>query len=805
MSAARAGAGLVPALLAVALQGCPLAHGVAAFAICGRSPLPAWRLRLPTTGRHVPAPAPGRVQGCTCPSAAGALRTVATLPLVARPALRVGRARSRAAMFAREARAAPGQSSGDKASRKAQARAQQIKTMDAKLEGDASFFWQCVARHQSGGTIAGISGLVPVKRDADYLFGERGSEDSAIDFQSYDAIPVKRRGAGESVREVPCMQNFHELAASMPPWAAENLLSETRMRYSAPTPIQRHCVPLALRGHDVCACAQTGSGKTTAYLLPLIASVASSPGRARNGHTNAQPGKGLRLSKAHEARVRAQGTPAAPSALVLAPTRELAVQIELECAKLTFGAPTPPSGAAHWSACAYGGATARPQLETLAAGVEILVATPGRLDDFLQRGLVSLARCRFLVLDEADRMLDMGFEPQIRKIVTRLHGERQTLMFSATFAPPMQRAAEQYLRSAEHTAHVTVGRVGSSMRSIKQALVLVEDGSRRSKLHVLRPLLVPRERTIIFAAKKHVAKWLRTQLAADGTRAVEIHGDRSQGQREAALRQFQDGDADVLVATDVASRGLDVQDVQHVINFDLPTTEADFDAYVHRIGRTGRAGKSGRATSLFVPGDEPKVGNGMLWQPLALVLAENGQQLPPWFEECKPRTAQHPRAVNAATGRTAADGGQTVAGRRKGASANRRARRAAAAAAAGRNPNEGLPRESAGAEGRVQVRREAAVAVQSPAQRGAREVGLRVLAGDTGKVRETRDIRGTAAARLVSETRQKMSQARQRLLGCTVPQLKERCRSACLPVSGRKDDLIARLVAVGDDGSDPTR
>lgn len=323
-------------------------------------------------------------------------------------------------------------------------------------------------------------------------------------------------------------------------------------------------------------------------------------------------------------------------------------------------------------------------------------------------------------------MLDMGFAPQIRKIVTQLprSDRRQTLMFSATFAQPMQRVAAEYLRGAAHTAHVTVGRVGSSMSTIEQHLVLAEEGTRRGKLERLRPLVVPGERTIIFAAKKHVAKWVRAQLEQDGMRAVEIHGDRSQGQREAALRQFREGEADILVATDVAARGLDVPDVGHVIQFDLPLTEADFDAYVHRIGRTGRAGKSGRATSLFVPGDEPKVGNGALWQPLALILHENGQEFPRWFEECRPRSAQDPRATAGAKGM------QTVAGRSKGASpkrsllnpqesssasdapaqfregvvkgrpsraksppvehqSNRRDRRAAAAVAAGRGPNAG--------------------------------------------------------------------------------------------------------------------
>jgi len=276
--------------------------------------------------------------------------------------------------------AAPGKSSGDKKLRKSNSLAQQMKTVDAKLEGDASFFWQCVARHQSGGSVAGISGLVPVKRDALHLFGDSLPESTAIDFKSYDAIPVKRRGAGESESVIPSMQSFEELRSSMPPWAADNLLGSERMRYSAPTPIQKHTVPLALSGLDIMACAQTGSGKTTAFLLPLIASVAgggtaSSPsGQAQSRNTRI--GQGLRLSRGDEAELRAKGTPAMPSALVLAPTRELAIQIELECAKLTFDAPAPPSGAAHWSSCAYGGATARPQLEALAAGVEILVATP---------------------------------------------------------------------------------------------------------------------------------------------------------------------------------------------------------------------------------------------------------------------------------------------------------------------------------------------------------------------------------------------------------------------------------------------
>ena len=660
--------------------------------------------------------------------------------------------------------AAPTLSTSANRARKQKAAAAQQKLMDAKLEADASFFWQCVSKHAGGGVIAGASGLVPVLRDEQYLFGSvlaassssASAFSSGIDFTRYDGIPVTRTGAGSSEDEVPPMDSFTELrGAQLPSWACDNLLD--RMHYGAPTPIQKHAVPLALASYDLIGCAQTGSGKTTAFLLPLLARIAGTAceftpeqrferlaatagGEARGrsslaaggGAASRHASDGWRLSRRDEAALRARGTPAKPSALVLAPTRELAMQIELEAAKLCYDAPPPPSGAAHWSACAYGGATARPQLEHLAAGVEILVATPGRLTDFVSRSLVDLSKVRFLVLDEADRMLDMGFAPQIERLVALLPSkeERQTLMFSATFAPPIQRVAQSFLRgdgeaadraaadmAVACTSCVTIGRVGSAMKSIEQRLVRADASlSKRGRLELIRPLLTPGERTIVFCGKKHVAKWVAAQLSKhDGTRAVEIHGDRSQGQREAALNAFRSGRADVLVATDVASRGIDVPDVAHVIQYDLPTTAADFDAYVHRIGRTGRAGKAGRATSVFVPGDVPRVGNDALWVPLARLLDENEQEVPTWFDDVRPRSAA-PRAtaggVAAGGGGVAADGSRVAASggkargttglqqlqqkpakssRRRGASMNRRARRAAAAAAAGRPPNAGPP------------------------------------------------------------------------------------------------------------------
>lgn len=205
-------------------------------------------------------------------------------------------------------------------------------------------------------------------------------------------------------------------------------------------------------------------------------------------------------------------------------------------------------------------------------------------------------------------------------------------MFSATFAPNIQSIAKKYLR--QDFAKVEVGRVGSSIASIEQNLLKIDlPGNKKTKLEVLVPLLKPGERTIVFVQKKHVATFVKKALVRSNLSAEDIHGDRSQSQREAALAKFRAGQVDVLVATDVAARGLDVLDVAHVVQFDLPVSAEDFDNYVHRIGRTGRAGKLGRATAMFVPGHEPKVGNGGLIPDLRRIFEENGQALPVWFEQ----------------------------------------------------------------------------------------------------------------------------------------------------------------------------
>ena len=489
-----------------------------------------------------------------------------------------------------------------RSSRKEGRRAAQAAKVDAREAAEAAHYWSEVARasRERGGG--------PRQTEA-ALFASQGS--AGINFDQYDRIPVERSDAAAPVAPpIDDQGGFGALSAQWPPFLTANI---SRMRYDRPTPIQKHAVPLAASGSDLMCCAQTGSGKTAAFLLPVVVRISSSvPAPGRPG---LRPGTAL------------------PRALVLAPTRELASQISLEAEKLTFGSEL-------GCCCVYGGAKASGQLSALARGrCAVLVATPGRLTDFLGRALVSLSAVEFLVLDEADRMLDMGFEPQIRRIVQRAdlpprEAGRVTLMFSATFPPPIQALAAAFLRPGY--VWVGVGRVGSSVDSIEQRLVLVP-GSAPSKKDKLQLLLAalgsPPGRTLVFAAKKATASWLVKALAREDppVPARDIHGDRSQAQREAALAAFRRGDVGVLVATDVAARGLDIAEVSHVVNFDLPASADDFDSYVHRIGRTGRAGHKGVATSLYVPGFQPKVGNGPVAGRLAAMLKDAGTELPGWF------------------------------------------------------------------------------------------------------------------------------------------------------------------------------
>lgn len=342
--------------------------------------------------------------------------------------------------------------------------------------------------------------------------------------------------------------------------------------YTTPTPIQAASMPIALSGRDVLGCAETGSGKTAAFSIPLIQ------------HCLAQPpmrhGDG-------------------PLALVLAPTRELAQQIEKEVKAFSR------SSDGFRTAIVVGGTHMGEQKSDLKAGVQVVVATPGRFIDHLQQGNTTLGRVSYVVLDEADRMLDMGFEPQMKEIMRNLREKHQTLLFSATMPEEIETLAQEYLRDP---VRVKVGRVSSPTQNVTQTLEKVVD---KEKVDKLLQLLVeesaaaegagqPQPLTIVFVERKARCDEVAEALVAQGLRAVALHGGRSQGEREAALRDFRAGTTNVLVATDVASRGLDVTGVAHVINMDLPKALED---YVHRIGRTGRAGASGRATSFYTERD----------------------------------------------------------------------------------------------------------------------------------------------------------------------------------------------------------
>ena len=561
---------------------------------------------------------------------------------------------------------------------------------------------------------------------------------------------------------------------------------ERRMGFAGLTPIQRHAVPLAFAGRDLICSAATGSGKTAAYLIPAVAKVlaSESPSAAELEAASVEededegddwevidPGPATGTGRGgYGRRRRAQGddkavdldvdimsdidslfndedgeegnesasstesplgseedltslpnggvTPARPRILVLVPTRELAAQVTLQARRIAFNTGLK-------TALLHGGQSVKPQLEQLAQGPDIVVSTPGRLLTCANdEPYLDLSRVTTLVIDEADQMLDMGFEPQISEILhrsampppapapaapgaPRVNG-RQSLMFSATFpgaverlaralviggnpggyvgigsgradigGPGSERRAAQsisvygeaqrraLLAGAAPPARVAVGRVGSTVAGIEQRIVLAENlRERKFELLVAALRAAPEARTLVFCAGKGTVAWVRAQLqrlleedarnaraaaamtvasggnttGADDTAATsmvfaaeELHGDCSQGARSRALDAFATGACRVLVATDVASRGLDLPEVRHVINFDLPVDSRDFDAYVHRIGRTGRAGRAGLATSFYVPGYGGD-GNGPVYRPLMELLLETGQVVPEWFE-----------------------------------------------------------------------------------------------------------------------------------------------------------------------------
>ena len=347
---------------------------------------------------------------------------------------------------------------------------------------------------------------------------------------------------------------FNQLALSAP-----ILRAVQEEGYTSPTPIQIQSIPAVLKGGDLLAAAQTGTGKTAGFTLPIL--------------------QRLMDSKASETNARRQ-----IRALILTPTRELAAQVHQSV--LTYGKYTPLK-----SAVIFGGVGANPQINAIKKGLDILVATPGRLIDLIGQGFISLKEIEILVLDEADRMLDMGFLPDIKRILALLPKARQNLLFSATFSPEIKTLANTLLKNP---ALIEVARSNSTHEAITQKIYPVD----KNKKQALLAYLIKAnhwQQVLVFTRTKHGANKLVTQLGKDGITCMAIHGNKSQSARTKALADFKSGKITALVATDIAARGIDIDQLPHVVNYDLPNVPED---YVHRVGRTGRAGSNGVAISL---------------------------------------------------------------------------------------------------------------------------------------------------------------------------------------------------------------
>ncbi len=360
------------------------------------------------------------------------------------------------------------------------------------------------------------------------------------------------------------LPTFAELGLS-----PELLRAVEEQGYTEPSPIQAKAIPLVLQGHDLMGAAQTGTGKTAGFTLPILQRL------QHHASTSASPAR-------HPVR-----------ALILTPTRELAVQVEESVRTYAKYVPLRVT-------VVYGGVPMDPQTQALRNGVEILVATPGRLLDHVQQKMLNFPQVEFLVLDEADRMLDMGFIPDVKRIIAMLPKKRQTLLFSATFSEEIKKLADAFLTKP---VLVEVARRNSVAESITHTAIPV---ARERKRELLAHLAQARDwkQVLVFCATRLGANRLAYQLNKDGVHATAIHGDKTQPERQLALEEFKSGKVRVLVATDVAARGLDIEDLPLVVNFDLPNSPED---YVHRIGRTGRAGATGMAVSLVSPDEHERI------------------------------------------------------------------------------------------------------------------------------------------------------------------------------------------------------
>ncbi|KAJ8709237.1 hypothetical protein PYW07_009063 [Mythimna separata] len=362
--------------------------------------------------------------------------------------------------------------------------------------------------------------------------------------------------------------------------------------FKTPSPIQSQAWPILLRGEDLIGIAQTGTGKTLAFLLPALIHIEGQtvPREKREG----------------------------PTVLIMAPTRELALQIDKEVSKYQYKGIK--------SVCVYGGGDRKEQIKVVAKGVDIVIATPGRLNDLVMARHLNVINFSYIVLDEADRMLDMGFEPQIRKSLFDVRPDRQTVMTSATWPPGVRRLAESYMKDP---IQVNVGSLDlAAVHTVTQKIMFVEESEKEAALFDFINTMDPTDKVIIFCGKKATATHITTELCLKGIECQSLHGDRDQTDREAALSEMVDGTVNILVATDVASRGIDIKDLTHVVNLDFPR---HIEEYVHRVGRTGRAGKTGISLTFISRSDW---GNA---RELIKILEEANQDVPDELEQMATR------------------------------------------------------------------------------------------------------------------------------------------------------------------------
>jgi len=408
----------------------------------------------------------------------------------------------------------------------------------------------------------------------------RQAEDAVASFRTQNELKV----SGESIPDP--LFGFQDAGFPQP-----ILQQFDQLGFTAPTPIQAQAWPMILNSHDVLGIAETGSGKTLSFVLPGVLHIQNQQMARRSG----------------------------PICLCVAPTRELAQQIEAETKK--FANPLGISVAS-----CYGGAPKRDQERAMRQGVDFLIATPGRLLDFMERRVITMDHCSYVVFDEADRMLDMGFEPQIRAVMGQIRPDRQMLMFSATWPRAVEKLAGQFLNREK--LMIKVGDENKACVRVTQHVEVIERYRKSMRLdQILKSH--PNEKIIIFTATKRMADQLSNNLHRQGFYCDAIHGDKDQHQRNRTLRNFKSGQINILVATDVASRGIDVKNLSLVVNYDFPKT---LDDYIHRIGRTGRAGAYGTAISFFSVREDAKNANRLvqLLEKSNQAVPEDLRNMPRW-------------------------------------------------------------------------------------------------------------------------------------------------------------------------------